>query len=132
MDQNYVYTTAAIIGVYLVFGMFRKSFDPFAPVWLFLAGYAQVYVFQAISHRDYALEARGLEVVTAANFRALWALAWFLLVYHCGISRGLARGTSPAPRGVVGPAGPGGRADPDRLGTDQRRVRAQLGSRTRS
>ena len=96
MDQNYVYATAAVIGIYLVFGIFRKTFDPFAPVWLFLAGYAQVYVFQAISHRDYALDVRGLEVVTAANFRALWALVWFLLVYHCGASRAW-RGHSPAP-----------------------------------
>ena len=70
--------------------MFRKSFDPFAPVWLFLAGYAQVYVVQAISYREYALGRAGLEVVTAANFRALWALAWFLLVYHCGARAGLA------------------------------------------
>ena len=26
----------------------------------------------------------------AANYRALWALAWFLLVYHCGPGRLLA------------------------------------------
>ncbi len=91
MDQNYVYATAAIIATYLVCGMLRKSFDPFAPVWLFLAGYAQVYVVQAISHRDYALDARGLELVTAANFRALWALVWFLFVYHCGAPRTVSR-----------------------------------------
>ena len=74
MDQNYVYATAAVIATYLVCGMFRKSFDPFAPVWLFLAGYAQVYVVQAISYREYALRVRGLEVVTAGQLpRALGA-----------------------------------------------------------
>ena len=96
MDQNYVYATAAVIGTYLVCGVFRKSFDPFAPVWLFLAGYTQVYVIQAISYREYAVRVRGIEVVTATNFRALWAIVWFLLVYHCGASRTFSR-TLPRP-----------------------------------
>ncbi len=97
MDQRYVYATAAVIATYLVCGMFRKSFDPFAPVWLFLAGYAQVYVVQAISYREYALRVRGLEVVTEANFRSFWALAWFLFVYHCGASRTFVRGLPRPP-----------------------------------
>ena len=32
----------------------------------------------------------GKELVAAANFRALWALVWFLLVYQLGIGRKLA------------------------------------------
>jgi hypothetical protein len=33
------------------------------------------------------LRVRGVELVTAANARALWALIWFLAVYHCGLGR---------------------------------------------
>ena len=53
----------------------RGKFDPFAPVWLFLVGYIQVYVIQAISYHDWAVGARGKELVAAANLRAFWALA---------------------------------------------------------
>jgi dolichol-phosphate mannosyltransferase len=86
-DQAFVYGTAAVVGAMVAFGVLRRSFDPFAPIWLFLVGYFQVYVVQAISYRDYALRVRGVDLVTSANARALWALVWFLLVYHCGISR---------------------------------------------
>src|SRR3954454_17898483 len=43
-DENYVYLTGAVIGATVLVGMIRKSFDPFAPHWLFLTGFAQVYV----------------------------------------------------------------------------------------
>jgi hypothetical protein len=90
-DQLPTFATAALIGLVLLGSMLSRRFDPFAPLWLFLAGFAQVYVVQAISYRDYALRARGAELVTAANTRALWALVWFLFVYHCGIGKALAR-----------------------------------------
>lgn len=86
-DQAYV---AAIVGIaiaLLVFQVVRKQFDPFAPVWMFLVGYMQVYVVQASTLREWALGVRGLEVVTAANFRALWALLWFLAVYYSGLGK---------------------------------------------
>ena len=69
-DLLYVYATAALILGWGLVGICRKSFDPFNPLWLFLAGYFQIYVIQAISHRDYALRARGLDVTTQANARA--------------------------------------------------------------
>ena len=34
-------------------------------------------------------EGPGQELVTAANFRALWALVWFLTVYHLESAPGL-------------------------------------------
>ena len=46
---------------------------------MFLVGYVQVYVVQAITLREWAVGVRGLDVVSAANFRALWALVWFLV-----------------------------------------------------
>jgi hypothetical protein len=91
MDQNYVYATAAVIFTYFVVEVARRKFDPFAPVWVFLFGYFHVYVIQAITAREWALNVRGLDLVTAANLRALWALVWFLAVYQCGIGRLLAR-----------------------------------------
>jgi hypothetical protein len=90
-DLYYVYGTAALIALAVALGAFRKSFDPFAPIWLFLAGYAQVYVVQALSFREYALRVRGVDLVGRADFRAFWALAWFLVVYHCGLPSVLAR-----------------------------------------
>ncbi|MDR3634986.1 MAG: hypothetical protein P4L84_14370 [Isosphaeraceae bacterium] len=95
----YVYATAAVILTVVVVGIFRKSFDPFAPHWLFLAGYLQVYVVQAISYRDYALRVRGSDLVAAANLRALWALLWFLLVYFSAVGRWLAARLPRPPKG---------------------------------
>ena len=89
-DQIPVYLTAAMIVLVFLGSVLRKQFDPFAPLWLFLAGYVQVYVVQAISYREYALRVRGSELVTAANTRAAWAIAWFLLIYHCGIAKKIA------------------------------------------
>jgi hypothetical protein len=97
-DQMFVYATAAVIVLMILANVFRREFDPFAPLWLFLAGYAQVYVVQAISYRDYALRARGMDVVFEANSRALWALLWFLAVYHCGLGKVIARTLPRAPR----------------------------------
>jgi hypothetical protein len=91
MDPLSVYATAGLIVALVVSQAFRRSFDPFAPLWLFLAGYAQVYVIQALSYREYALRVRGPELVAAANFRALWALAWFVAVYHLAPCRWAAR-----------------------------------------
>jgi hypothetical protein len=90
LDLLLACTTGLVIVGLIVAQMVRREFDPFAPVWLFLAGYAQVYVVQAISYREYALRARGPELVTQANLRALWALLWFLLVYYSGLGRRLA------------------------------------------
>ena len=89
-DENYIYATAAVILVTVLLGVFRKSFDPFAPHWMFLTGYFHIYVVQALSYHDWAVRIRGIELVTAANERALWALLWFLLVYYCGPGKFLA------------------------------------------
>src|SRR4051812_8960207 len=91
IDQIPVYLTAAVILLLVASQIFRRDFDPFAPIWLFLASYAQVYVVQAISYRDYALRARGPEVVLWANVRSLWAVLVFLAVYYSGIGKVLAR-----------------------------------------
>ncbi len=64
-----------------------RKLDPFAPVWLFLFGYIHIYVIQALSYHDWALDVRGKDLVDAANWRALWALLWFLFVYELPLSR---------------------------------------------
>jgi hypothetical protein len=90
VDLIITFATGVLVLGFVVSHAFRRDFDPFAPLWLFLAGYAQVYVIQAISYREYALRARGVALVTEANLRALWALIWFLAVYHSGIARRIA------------------------------------------
>ncbi len=95
-ELYYVYATCALILLYFLVQVARRQFDAFAPVWLFLVGYGQVYVVQAISYHDWAIGARGKELVAAANLRALWAIAWFLLVYALGIGRRVAA-VLPAP-----------------------------------
>lgn len=97
IDQLYVYATAAVILGLVASQVFRRTFDPFAPIWLFLAGYGQVYVVQAISCREWALRVRGDDLVAQANGRALWALVWFLLVYFSGLGRILAARLPRAP-----------------------------------
>jgi hypothetical protein len=52
-----------------------------------MVGYAQVYVVQSISYHEWALQIRGVEMVTLANARSFWVFLWFLAVYHCGIGR---------------------------------------------
>lgn len=96
-DRVYVYATAGLILGYALLEVVRKKFDPFAPVWLFLTGYVQVYVIQALSYREYAIRARGPEVTALANLRACWAIGWFLLVYSLPIGRSLAARLPRAP-----------------------------------
>jgi hypothetical protein len=86
-DQFFVFATAGLMLLYLLAHLATQRFDPFAPVWLFLLGYLQVYVIQALSYRDWALEIRGKDLVLAANLRAFWALLWFLAFYHLGVGR---------------------------------------------
>ncbi|SIN91786.1 hypothetical protein SAMN05444166_1605 [Singulisphaera sp. GP187] len=83
-------TAALIIAVFLVHVISRK-FDPFAPIWMFLVGYVQIYVFQAINYHDWAMQVRGPKMIMTANLRALWALALFLVVYHCGFPKLLSK-----------------------------------------
>jgi hypothetical protein len=90
-EQLYVILTALLMVGYFLVCVARNRFDPFAPVWMFMVGYVQVYVVQALSYREWALEIRGAELVAAANFRALWCLALFLAVYHLGPGRMLSR-----------------------------------------
>jgi hypothetical protein len=97
-DQQYVYAMIALIVLYFLGSVARRRFDPFAPVWLFLVGYVQVYVIQALSYREWAISVRGVELVTAANQRALWALVWFFFVYHFGGGRMIARRLPSPPR----------------------------------
>jgi hypothetical protein len=81
------YGTLALMIAVFVAHLLSRRFDPFAPVWMFLVGYIQVYVFQAINYHEWAVRVRGVDIVMAANLRALWALAWFMIVYHCGIPK---------------------------------------------
>ncbi len=100
MDERaYVVATAATILGYGLVQVARGRFDPFAPAWLFLTGYVQVYVIQALSYHEYALRVRGVEVTALANARAFWAVCWFLLVYECPIGRGVAARLPRAPAG---------------------------------
>lgn len=90
-DQLYVILTGLLMVAYFLVCVMRKRFDPFAPVWMFMVGYVQVYFIQALSYREWAIEIRGEELVAAANFRALWGLMLFLCVYHLGPGRMFAR-----------------------------------------
>jgi hypothetical protein len=95
-DVFLVYTTAAVIMLYLFTQVARGKFDPFAPIWLFFVGYVHIYIIQALSYHEWAVGVRGKELVWAANFRALWALLWCLAVYHLPAGR-LIAGILPAP-----------------------------------
>ena len=98
-DQSLVYATASVIVIYLFAHILCRRFDPFSPVWLFLVGFAHVYVIQAMSYREWAIGVRGIELVTAANLRALWSLIWFLAVCQLGPARKLAPALPQPPRG---------------------------------
>jgi hypothetical protein len=92
MDELYpVYATAALAVIYFLFMVVGGRFDPFAPTWLFFVGYLHVYVLQAITYREWAVNVRGKELVLAANLRAMWMLVWFLAIYHLPIGRIFAR-----------------------------------------
>jgi len=100
MDEyGYVYATAGVMALYFIIQMATKRFDPFAPVWLFFVGYFQLYVIQALSYHDWAVGVRGVELVTAANQQALWALIWYLFVYHVGVGNIIAPRLPSPPRG---------------------------------
>ena len=86
-DEHYVYAMAAVMAATFVFSAARKTFDPFAPIWMVFVGYFHVYVIQAITLREWAIGVRGLDLVTAANFRAFWALLWLLAVYYSGLGK---------------------------------------------
>ena len=90
-ELTYIYGTGILIAGTLAFQIATKRFDPFAPVWLFLVGYGQVYVIQALSYHEWAVSVRGVEVVEEASFRSFWALAWFLSLYYFGPAKALAR-----------------------------------------
>ena len=102
MDELYsVYATGGVILLYFLAQVATRKFDPFAPVWLFLVGFVQVYVIQALSYHEWAIGVRGKELVAAANFRAFWALLWFLFVYQLGIGRRIAAALGPAAAELV-------------------------------
>jgi hypothetical protein len=96
---NFVYAEAAVILLYFLVAVARGRFDPFEPVWLFLLGYGQIYVIQALTFHDWAVGARGEALVAAAGWRSFWALLWFLLVYQLGIGRMAAKLLPRPPRG---------------------------------
>jgi hypothetical protein len=99
MDELYpVYATAGVILLYFLVQVMRGEFDPFAPTWLFFVGYVHVYVVQALTYHDWGVSVRGKELVLAANLRALWALVWFLAVYHLPIGKWVAGMLPEAPR----------------------------------
>jgi hypothetical protein len=109
-DRLYIFATASVIVGLLLFQAVRRKFDPFAPIWMFLVGYVQIYIVQALSYREYALRVRGEDITALANCRALWALCWFLLIYHLPFGRLLARVAPKAPtswsNGMVGGMAP--------------------------
>ena len=78
----YIYASAGVVVLYFLYHLLSRKFDPFAPVWLFLVGYVQMYVIQALSFHDWAVEARSKDLVIAANCRSFWALVWFLVIYQ--------------------------------------------------
>ena len=86
MELNYVYRHGRRHARLLPIQVVTRRFDPFAPIWLFLVGYFQVYVVQAISYHEWAVNVRGEELVALGELRALWALVWFLVVYHSGLA----------------------------------------------
>ena len=94
-----VFAISGIILLYFLIEVLKRRFDPFAPIWLFLVGWVQIYVIQALAYHDWAMDVRGKDLVTAANVRALWALVWFLMVYHLGIGGRIAPALPQPPRG---------------------------------
>lgn len=95
-DQTYVQLIAAVVLGYFVIQVLTRKFDPFAPIWLFFVGYLHLYVIQPYYLREWAMTIRGVEIVTAANERAFWALLLFIAVYLTPIGKGLAA-CLPAP-----------------------------------
>lgn len=82
------FTGALILGlIFSVVFIFKSKFDPFAPVWLFIIGFFQIYVVQAISYHEWAISVHGEQIVESANWRAFWAVLLFLVVYAFGPGR---------------------------------------------
>ena len=98
-ELTYVYGTISLMVGSFALQVLTRKFDPFAPIWLFFVGYAQIYVIQALSYHDWAVGVRGVELVTAANFRAFWALAWFIALYYFGPGKALAKSLPNPPGG---------------------------------
>jgi hypothetical protein len=94
-----VYAIGGTIGIYFLAQVLSRRFDPFAPIWLFLVGYLQVYFIQALRYHEWGVGVRGKDLVASANWRALWALLWFLTVYHLGLGRRLAPLLPRPPKG---------------------------------
>src|SRR5262245_18245873 len=90
-DLYVVYGTAGMVVLYFLQQIVSRRFDPFAPVRLFLIGYVQVYVFQAISFPEWAVKVRSRELVALASVRSCWALLWFLFIYQFAPGRTVAR-----------------------------------------
>ena len=102
MDEiTYAYGTAAVIIGYFLAQVASRRFDPFAPTWLFLVGYLQIYVVQAITYHAWAVSVRGKDLVASADWRALWAVVWFLIVYHVGPGRRRFAGAAPTATAMV-------------------------------
>jgi hypothetical protein len=89
-ELSFAYATAGLILIYFFVNVTMKKFDPFAPIWLFLVGYVQIYVIQAIRYHDWGVSVHGKDLVASADLRAFWALAWLLFVYHLGLGRRIA------------------------------------------
>ncbi len=99
MDElTFTYATGGVIVLYFLGHLILRKFDPFAPIWLYLVGYIQVYIIQAINYHDWGVGVRGKELVAAANWRALWALGWLLAVYHLGPGKRIAAVLPSPPR----------------------------------
>ena len=97
-ELQFVYATIGLIVLYFLVQVVTRKLDPFTPVWLFLVGYLQVYVIQALSFHQWAIDVRGKDLVAAANFRSFWALLWFLCIYQLGLGRAVARVLPSPPR----------------------------------
>ena len=76
-----------------------RRFDPFAPVWLFLVGYVQVYVIQALSYHDWAMDVRGKELVDGGEFPGVLGRAVVPGCLSPGIGRRIAPALPRPPRG---------------------------------
>lgn len=98
-------TTPVYLSAFVILGLifsvvfvFRSRFDPFAPVWMFIVGFFQIYVVQALNYHEWAVSVHGEDLVESANWRSFWALILFLAVYQFGPGKWL---SGKAPRSPV-------------------------------
>jgi hypothetical protein len=94
----FTFATAVVILAYFLAHVASRRFDPFAPIWLFLVGYAQVYVVMPFLYHNWAVSVRGKDLVANASLRAFWALLLLLSVYHLAAGRRIARMLPQPPR----------------------------------